>query len=80
MLKMNLVSLRDTPQNPNTASPHYNQGERCAYHSNSPGHNTDNCWTLKNKTQDLIDEGALEFAQDGQIEFFCRPSSTHHLK
>ena len=74
MLKMKLVKLRDPPQNPNTASPCYNHGERCAYHSNSLGHNTDNYWTLKNKIQDLIDEGALEFTQDGQLEHFYHPS------
>ena len=77
MLKMNLVTLRDRPQNPNIASPHYNHGERCAYYSNSPGHNTDNCWTLKNKIQDLIDERALEFTQDGQLEIFYHPSRAY---
>ena len=80
MLKLNLVTLKDPPQNPNTSAPTYHPNERCAYHSDSSGHNTNNCWTLKYKIQDLINEGALEFAQDGQIEFVCHPSKAHHLK
>ena len=80
MLNLNLVTLNDPPRNPNTSAPRYHPNKRCVYHSNSLGYDTDSCWMLKYKIQDLIDEGALEFAQDGQIEFFCRPSSTHHLK
>ena len=80
MLKLNLVTLKDPPRNPNTPAPTYHPNERCAYHSNSPGHDTDRCWTLKYKIQDLIDEGALEFAQDGELEFFCHPSKARHMK
>ena len=70
LLRLNLVMLRDPPQNPYIASPRYNPDARCAYHSNSPGHDTDDCWALKNKIQDLIDKGVLEFTQDGQLECF----------
>ena len=80
MLETKLVTLRDPPQKPNTSAPNYKYNERCAYHSSSPGHDTNQCWTLKNKIQDLIDEGALEFTQDGQLKFFYHPSKTHHLK
>ena len=73
MLKAKLVTLRDPPQNPNIASPRYNPDARYAFHSNSPGHDTNSCWALRNKIQDLIDEGTLELTQDGQIEFFCHP-------
>ena len=73
LLRLNLVTLRDPPKNPSTASPKYNPDARCAYHSNSPGHDTNICWALSNKIQDLIDKGALELTQDGQIEFFCHP-------
>ena len=80
MLRMNLVTLIGPHLNPKTSSRNYNPDARCAYHSNSPGHDTDDCWMLKYKIQDLIDEGALEFAQDGQMEFFCHSSKAHHLK
>ena len=52
---------REAPKNPNTTSSKYNPNARCAYHSDSPGHNTDDCWTLKNKIQDLIDANEIEF-------------------
>src|ERR1043165_5429966 len=51
MLKAELITLRDPPQNVNTSSPRYNPNAKCAYHSNSPGHSTDDCWALKNKIQ-----------------------------
>ena len=43
MLKMNLVTLKDPPRNPNTSVPSYNPNARCVYHSNSPGHDTNSC-------------------------------------
>ena len=80
LLRLNLITLRDHPQNPNTAHPAYDPNKRCAYHSACPGHDANECWALKNKIQDLIDEGTLEFTQDGQAEFFYHPSKAHHLK
>ena len=80
LLRLNLITLRDPLRNPNTSAPTYHPNKRCAYHSASPGHDTNECWALKNKIQDLIDEGALEFTQDGLTEFFYHPSKAHHLK
>ena len=60
-LKFELISLRDPPPNPNTASPKYNPNAKCAYHSHSPGHDTNNCWALNNKIQDMIDNKDIEF-------------------
>ena len=31
------------------------------YHSESPDHDTNNCWALKNKIQDLIEAKEIEF-------------------
>ena len=80
MLKMELITLMDPPRNPNTSAPSYHPDAMCAYHSNSPGHDANSCWALKNKIQDSIGEGVLEFTQDGQTEFFCHPSKGHHRK
>ena len=80
LLRLNLITLRAHPRNPNTASPAYDPNKRCAYHSASPGHDTNECWDLRNKIQDLIDEGAVEFTQDGQVEFFYHSSKAHQLK
>ena len=74
MLKAELITLKAPPQNPNTAAPSYHPNERCAYHSDGPGHDTNNCWALKNGIQDLINEGVLEFTQDDQLELFYHPS------
>ena len=61
MLKANLVKLHDPPANPDTSSPKYNPNSKCSYHSSIPGHETDQCWALKNKIQDLIDNKTIEF-------------------
>src|ERR1051325_7604652 len=61
MMKAELITLRDPPQHVNTSSPKYNPNARCAYHSNSPGHDTNNCWALKNKIQDMIEAREIEF-------------------
>ncbi|XP_058739769.1 uncharacterized protein LOC131611966 [Vicia villosa] len=61
LLKIELITLRDPPKNPNTSTPGYKLNTKCAYHSNSPGHYTNNCWTLKNKIQDLINDGETKF-------------------
>ena len=80
LLKAELITLRDPPQNLKTLSPRYHPYVKCAYHSNSLRHDTNGCSALKNKIQDLIDKGVLEFTQDGQIEFLFHPSKAHHLK
>ena len=55
LLKVKLITLHDPPSNPNTSSPKYNPNAKCAHHSNSLGHDTNNCWAMKNKIQDMVD-------------------------
>ena len=78
MLRMNLIT--GPHPNPKTSSPNYNPDVRCAYHAGSHGYDTNDCWALKNKIQDLINEGVLEFTQEGRAEFFCHPSKANHIK
>ena len=61
LLRSNLVTLKEAPKNPNITSAHYHPNARCAYHSESPDHDTNNCWALKNKVQDLIEAKEIEF-------------------
>ena len=61
LLKAELITLRNPTQNPNTTCPKYNPNAKCAYHSNSPGQDANNCWALKNKIQDMIDNKEIEF-------------------
>ena len=55
------MTLKEAPKNPNTTSPHYHPNARCAYHYESPGHETNNYWALKNKVQDLLEAKEIEF-------------------
>ena len=61
LLRSNLVTLKESPKKPNTTSPHYHTNAHCAYHSQSPGHDTNNRWALKNKVQDLLEAKDIEF-------------------
>ena len=54
------MTLKEAPKNPNTTSPHYHPNARCAYYSESLGHDNNNYWTLKNKVQDLIEGKEIE--------------------
>ncbi|KAI5404731.1 hypothetical protein KIW84_051766 [Lathyrus oleraceus] len=77
MLKANLITLRDPPANPKTTSPCYNPNTRCAYHSDSPGHDTNDCWLLKNKIQDMIDAGEIEFDPPETPNVITAPLPNH---
>ena len=77
LLKANLVTLHDPPANPDTSSPKYNLNTKCAYHSNSPGHETDQCWALKNKIQDLIDNKTIEFDPTPTPNVITTPMPNH---
>ncbi|XP_031402658.1 uncharacterized protein LOC116212231 [Punica granatum] len=37
------------------------QSRRCEYHQGAPGHTTDNCWKLRERIQQLIDDKQLTF-------------------
>ncbi|KAI5422655.1 uncharacterized protein LOC127076396 isoform X2 [Lathyrus oleraceus] len=77
MLKAKLITLIDPPTNPNTTSPRYNPNARCAYHSDSPGHDTNDCWSLKNKIQDMIDAGEIEFDPPETPNVITAPMPNH---
>ncbi|XP_015167184.1 uncharacterized protein [Solanum tuberosum] len=47
------------PKPVNTTSKFYRPYQRCAYHSNSVGHDTEDCVNLKHKIQDLIDQNVV---------------------
>ena len=61
LMNSSLVTLKEPPQNPNITSPRYNPNAWCAYHSNNTGHDTNDCWDLKNKVRDLIEAKEIEF-------------------
>ena len=77
MLKAKLITLKAPLQNPNTSAPTYHTNERCAYHSDSPGHDMNSCWALKNKIQDMIDAKEIEFDPPGTPNMITAPMPNH---
>ncbi|XP_027767963.1 uncharacterized protein LOC114074305 [Solanum pennellii] len=52
------------PHRLNPNAPGFQANERCEYHSGAPGHNTDNCWTLKGAIEKLIEHGVVVVTDD----------------
>ena len=77
MLKAGLITLKDPLQNPNTYAPSYHPNKRCAYHFDSPGHDTNGCWALKNKIQDMIDAKGIEFDLPETHKVITAPRPNH---
>ena len=77
LLKTNLVILKEAPKSPNTTSPRYNPNARCSFHSDSPGHNTDDCWSVKSKIQDLIDVKEIKFEAPERPNVVNAPMPKH---
>ena len=71
------MTLREAPKNPITTSLLYNPNARCAFHSDSPGNDTNNCWVLKNKVQDLIEAKEIEFEAPEKPNVMTAPMPKH---
>src|SRR4051812_36815664 len=78
LLKANLITVKDPPKFPNTASPSYDPKATCAYHSNATGHDADSCWALRNKIQDMIDAGEIEFEAPETPNIITAPMHKHN--
>ena len=74
---MNLITLIGPHPNPKTSSPNYNPNAMCAYHSGSPGHDTNDCWVLKYKIQNLIDAKEIEFEPLETPNVITAPMQNH---
>ncbi|PKI35369.1 hypothetical protein CRG98_044246 [Punica granatum] len=44
-----------------TSNSSQDQSRRCEYHQGAPGHTTDNCWKLRERIQQMIDDEQLTF-------------------
>ena len=78
LLRSNLATLKEAPKNPNTSSPCYNPNAWCSYHSESPGHNENDSWALKNKIQDLIEAKEIEFDAPEMLNVITAPMPKHN--
>src|ERR1051325_8972950 len=56
------VIPRELKTVPGPPKPWFNENARCAFHANSPGHTTEDCFAFKCKVQELIDRKLLTFA------------------
>ena len=77
LLKLNLATIKEAPKNVNTSSPHYHANAKCAYHSDSVGHDTNDCWALKHKIQDLIEAKEVEFDAPEKPNVISAPLPKH---
>ena len=77
LLKLNLATIKEAPKNVNTSSPHYHANAKCAYHSDSVGHDTNDCWALKHKIQDLIEAKEVEFDAPEKPNVISAPMPKH---
>lgn len=55
------------PKSVDTSSKLYTPDQMCEYHSNSFGHDTEDCINLKHKIQDLIDQDVVSLQIDTHI-------------
>ncbi|XP_031398421.1 uncharacterized protein LOC116208984 [Punica granatum] len=53
--------IRSIAPNPDFDPTIQDQSRRCEYHQGAPGHTTDNCWKLRERIQQLIDDKQLTF-------------------
>lgn len=56
----------------------YDPSKKCAYHSGSPGHDTQDYWSLKHKIQNLIDSGDTVVKQPNQPNITTNPLPMHN--
>ena len=77
LMRMNLITLIGPHPNPKTFSPKYNPDARRAYHSGSLGHDTNDCWALEYKIQNIIDAKEIEFDPPETPNVIISPMPNH---
>ena len=77
MLRMNLITLIRPHPNPKTSSPNYNPDAIYTYHRDSPRHDTNDCWVLKYKIQNMIDAKEIEFVPPETPNVITAPMPNH---
>lgn len=65
------------PPPPERLAASYDVNARCEYHSGGVGHNTERCFSLKNKVQDLIDFKAIQFTPNNTPNVTQNPMPLH---
>jgi len=60
-LKKNLVRILAPPRVPNPLPPWYRPDQNCTFHQGAPGHDTEQCYPLKEEVQKLIENNTWSF-------------------
>ncbi|XP_050889460.1 uncharacterized protein LOC127094709 [Lathyrus oleraceus] len=68
LLAHNLVEKRIAPPVPDKLPRRYKPNEHCAFHSNAPGHDTENFFVFKGKVQELVRLGLIKFGDMPNVE------------
>ncbi|XP_039683967.1 alpha/beta-gliadin-like [Medicago truncatula] len=61
LLKKNLVQTLPLPRVPNSLPPWYRPDLNCVFHQGAPGHDTEQCYPLKEEVQKLIENNVWSF-------------------
>jgi len=61
LLKKNLVQILAPPRVPNPLPPWYRLDQNCTFHQGAPGHDTEQCYPLKEEVQKLIENNIWSF-------------------
>lgn len=59
--------------------PAHRPDAKCAYHSGQAGHDTEQCWTLRNKVQDLIDSRSIKLEETAAPNVTTNPLPNHQV-
>jgi len=61
LLKKNLVQVLAPPRVPNPLPPWFRPDQNCTFHQGAPGHDTEQCYPLKEEVQKLIENNTWSF-------------------
>jgi hypothetical protein len=75
LLKKRLVQTRLPPRVPNPLPSWYRVDHTCIFHQGAPGHDTEQCYALRDEVQKLIKDESWSF-EDPDIKVLLQP---HHL-
>ena len=71
LLKKNLVKILAPPRVPNPLPPWYRPDQNCTFHQGAPGHDTEQCYPLKEEVQKLIENNTWSF-EDPDIKLLLQ--------
>ncbi|RHN71941.1 putative transcription factor bZIP family [Medicago truncatula] len=78
LLKKNLIQTLPLPRVPNSLPPWYRPDLNCVFHQGAPGHDTEQCYPLKEEVQKLIENNVWSF-DDQDIKVLLQHLAPHSV-